>query len=65
MTNRKFTDIRDAIADDDFAIIIDQAGNLKALWMPLGDDVAVPKIVCEIIEDNFKISMSKNGPTIH
>lgn len=65
MSQKKVT-FEEALADDDFGLIIDKYGNLKGLYMPEGKeaDEFVPDTIVTILESVYGLNLG-DEVTIH
>lgn len=58
--------IEDMLEKDDWALIFDNEGNLKGLFIPEGqDEEFVPENIVRIMEDFFGIDLSEDSVTLH
>jgi hypothetical protein len=58
--------IEDMLDKDDWALIFDNEGNLKGLFIPEGqDEEFVPENIVRIMEDFFGIDLSEDSVTLH
>jgi hypothetical protein len=65
MSQKKVT-FEEALADDDFGLIIDKDGNLKGLFMPEGkqENEFVPDTIVTILESVYGLDLG-DEVTIH
>ena len=58
--------IEDMLEKGDWALIFDNEGNLKGLFIPEGqDEEFVPENIVRIMEDFFGIDLSEDSVTLH
>jgi hypothetical protein len=58
--------IEDMLDTGDWALIFDNEGNLKGLFIPEGqDEEFVPENIVRIMEDFFGIDLSEDSVTLH
>ena len=57
--------LEESLEDNDWALIIDNEGNLKGMFIPQGlEDEPVPDVILQIVSDYFGMDLD-DAETIH